>query len=200
MHSTMILPILLLFLAGCHSRPNMNGNANEHDISNLNLTVEPFTFTNQNGEPFGLEQLQGKYWLADFIFTHCKTVCPPMTANMAHLQKEFNKEGLDVALVSFSVDPENDTPQALKEYGQRFAADFSSWNFLTGYSMDEIAQFAKTNFKALVEPDPNSDQVIHVTAFYLVDPSGKVIRKYNGVQPDFDLIVQEIKKLAKSSK
>ncbi|WP_219914242.1 SCO family protein, partial [Bacillus paranthracis] len=45
--------------------------------------LETFQFTNQDGKPFGTKDLKGKVWVADFMFTNCQTVCPPMTANMA---------------------------------------------------------------------------------------------------------------------
>lgn len=84
-----------------------------------NWPVDDFTFTDQNGQSFGLSDLKGKVWVADFIFTNCETVCPPMTANMAKLQDMVKEEGLDVEFVSFSVDPEVDTPEKLKEYAKK---------------------------------------------------------------------------------
>ncbi len=53
----------------------------------LNWDLETFQFTNQDGKKFGTKDLKGKVWVADFMFTNCQTVCPPMTANMAKLQK-----------------------------------------------------------------------------------------------------------------
>lgn len=60
----------------------------------LNWDVEKFTFTDQNGKKFGSSELKDKVWVADFIFTSCETVCPPMTANMAKLQKCYTKKEL----------------------------------------------------------------------------------------------------------
>ncbi|TLS38351.1 SCO family protein [Pseudalkalibacillus caeni] len=152
------------------------------DVPNdLDWKVQDFAYTDQNGKELGLSDLKGKVWIADFIFTNCDTVCPPMTANMAEIQQKLEEKGLDYEIVSFSVDPERDTPEALTEFAGKFDADLSSWHFLTGYKLDEIEEFAKNSFKAAVSADPNSDQFLHGTSFYLVNKEGTVVKKYSGV-------------------
>ncbi len=163
--------------------------------ADLDWAVEDFQFFNQFGEPVGLEDLKGDVWLADFIFTNCNTVCPPMTANMANIQERFKQEEMDVTIVSFSVDPTVDTPEILQAFGEKFHADFTTWNFLTGYSDEEIQQFAQNSFKTLVQKDPNSDQVVHGTSFFLVDQSGTIVTRYDGLNPDVDKIVNDVRAL-----
>jgi protein SCO1 len=151
--------------------------------ADINYEVEDFSYTNQNNEKVSLEDLKGEVWLADFIFTNCETVCPPMTYNMTQLQEKLKEEGVeDYRIVSFSVDPEVDTPKALKEYIGKYDADTSKWELLTGYSQDEISKFAEKSFKSLVADDPNSDQVIHQTSFYLVNQEGTVVKSYSGYE------------------
>jgi protein SCO1 len=162
----------------------------------LNWELDNFSYTNQENEPFGLSDLKGKVWIADFIFTNCETVCPPMTANMAKLQKMMKKEGLDVEFVSFSVDPEHDTPQALKEYVAKFDGDLTNWHLLTGYKQEDIEQFALKQFKTIVQMPKQTNQVIHGTDFYLVDQEGKVVKSYSGVSDTpYDEIVDHVKAL-----
>jgi protein SCO1/2 len=158
--------------------------------------IEDFTFADQDGKPFGLKDLEGKVWVADFVFTNCTTVCPPMTMNMSELQKMVKEENLeDVHFVSFSVDPEVDTPEALKQYGQSFGADFSSWHFLTGYSQKEIENWVPKNFKTVVKKPRDDDQVVHGTRFYLVNKHGEIIADYPGDKDvPFKQIVKDIKK------
>ena len=92
--------------------------------------VDDFTFTDQSGNRLSKSDLEGKVWIADFIFTNCNTVCLPMTSNMKKLQTMLSEEGLeDVHIVSFSVDPEFDKPTVLKTYGDSFQADFKNWSF-----------------------------------------------------------------------
>jgi protein SCO1 len=164
-----------------------------------NWPVDDFTYTDQNGKPFGLKDLKGKVWVADFIFTNCETVCPPMTAHMAKLQKMTKEKGLNVEFVSFSVDPEVDTPEKLKEYAKKFDGDLSNWHFLTGYSQQEIEEFAKKNFKTMVKKPENEDQVIHGTNFYLVDQNGTIVQTYSGIQDvPYEKILEHIEILQSS--
>ena len=79
--------------------------------------IEPFEFTNQHNEQVSLEDLKGEVWLAQFVFTNCTTVCPPMMFNMSKVENELIEEGVeDYKIVSFSVDPDVDTPEVLQEY------------------------------------------------------------------------------------
>jgi protein SCO1 len=163
----------------------------------LKWPIEDFNFINQNGEALSLNDLQGKVWVADFIFTNCADVCPPMTANMKKLQQMVNEEKLEnVEFISFSVDPEVDTPDVLKEYGERFYVDFENWNMLTGYSQEEIETFAKDNFKTLVVKPQEGDQVIHQTYFYLVSQEGEIMKSYSGLNDiPYEEIINDIEAL-----
>src|SRR5699024_8783779 len=81
----------------------------------------------------------------------------------------------DAQLVSFSVDPERDTPDVLKEYAKDYDADLDNWTFLTGYDFQTIKELSIKSFQSLLEEAPeDSDQVTHDTRFYLVTPEGKV--------------------------
>lgn len=184
----LMLAAVVVFAAAC-------GSGELKDAKNY--PIGDFTFTNQDGEPVSKKDLKGKVWVADFIFTNCADVCPPMTANMAKLQDMLKEEGLeDVEIVSFSVDPTVDTPEVLKEYGHRFNVDFNNWSFLTGYSQEEIEKFALENFKALVKKPETGDQVIHGTDFYLVDQNGDMRKYYTGLKEvPFEQIIEDIKTL-----
>jgi len=181
----MILAMILL-VSACGSKTVPNPN---------NWETEDFSFIDQNAEDFSKSDLKGKVWIADFIFTNCTTVCLPMTANLTKLQQQLKDEGIkDVEFVSFSVDPETDKPDVLKNYGTKMNADLSTWHFLTGYSQAEIEKFAEKNFKTLVKKPENEDQVIHGTTFYLVDQEGTVIQDYSGVKDvPYEEIIKHIK-------
>ena len=160
-----------------------------------NWDIEEFSYVDQDGKPFTKEDLKGKVWVADFIFTNCKDVCLPMTANMVKLQQKLKDEGIsDVEFVSFSVDPEVDKPEVLREFGDQFNVDYTNWHFLTGYSQEEIQTFAMDNFKTIVQKPENEDQVIHQTRFYIMDQDGKIIQDYTGLQDiPFDEMIKHIK-------
>ncbi|WP_339227541.1 SCO family protein [Oceanobacillus sp. FSL K6-2867] len=165
--------------------------------SNISEKVADFNFTTQDNEKLSLDDLKGEWWIADFIFTNCTTVCLPMTANMAALQTKLEDEGIDAKLVSFSVDPDFDSPEVLKAYGKSYQADFSNWYFLTGYDFNTIKDLSVNSFRNLVEAPPEgSDQVYHGTRFFLVSPEGEVIKYYGGVESsEIDLIVEDLKKV-----
>jgi protein SCO1 len=183
-----LLAALMVFAAGC-------GNNGIKDAKNW--PIEDFNFTSHEGKSLTKKDLKGKVWVADFVFTNCADVCPPMTANMAKLQDLVKEEGLkNVQFVSFSVDPTVDTPDALSEYGKKFNVDFKNWTFLTGYTQEEIEQFAMKNFKTIVKKPQTGDQVIHGTDFYLVDQDGKIMMYYTGLKEvPFEQIIQDIKSL-----
>lgn len=160
----------------------------------LNWKVREFSAINQEGVKVGLSDLENQVWLAEFVFTNCTTVCSPMTAHLASLQKKFAEEGLNVTLVSFSVDPERDTPEVLKEFGQKFGSDFSNWHFLTGYSKEEIKQLSEESFKSTLVFETGTDQVMHGTALFLVDSTGTIVKKYDGLDSAMDAqLIEDVK-------
>ncbi|SET92747.1 protein SCO1/2 [Salinibacillus kushneri] len=175
-----LLTAFLFILSACGADEE-NKSSQDYEGS-LDIEVQDFTATNQDNKEMNLEDLKGTFWVADFIYTQCPDVCLTMTPNMAKLQNMVNDEGLDTRFVSFSVDPSVDTPEILKKYGQNYDADFSTWDFLTGYSQKDIESFAADSFKTLVSKV--DDQVTHGTSFYLVAPNGHVINKYNGLKPE----------------
>ena len=160
-----------------------------------NWDVSDFTFTDQDENSVSKDDLKGKVWIADFIFTNCTTVCLPMTSNMTKLQNMIAEEGLkDVHLVSFSVDPKTDKPSVLKEYGESFQVNFDNWSFLTGYEQETIEALAQESFKTIVQKPAEGDQVIHGTSFSLVDQNGTIVQQYSGVEEiPFDDIIKHIK-------
>ncbi|MGG0643049.1 SCO family protein [Sporosarcina gallistercoris] len=163
-------------------------------------SIAPFEFTNQNNEKVSLDDLKGEIWLAQFVFTTCTSVCPPMMSNMAELQEKIADKGIeDYKIVSFSVDPDVDTPEKLGAYLESFSVpDSSKWEMLTGYSMEDISDLGVKSFKMPVIDDPNSDQVIHGSRFGLVDKEGKVVKSYPGYEDvPFETIVKDMKALSK---
>ncbi|MEQ6353224.1 cytochrome c oxidase assembly protein [Lysinibacillus sp. KCTC 33748] len=166
----------------------------------MNIEVQDFSVTNQNNEKVSLNDLKGKPWLAMFIFTNCNTICPPMTYNMTEVQKALKDKGLeDYQIVAFSVDPEVDKPEVLTNYLKTYSVpDASKWQLLTGYEQKYIEQFARKSFNSLVKNDPNSDQVVHMSSYYLVDADGMVVKDYDGTTDvPVETIVADMKALTK---
>lgn len=133
-----------------------------------------FTLTAHTGETITKQDLLGHPWVAAFIFTTCNGTCPALSAKMELLQDELIET--DIKLISFSVDPEFDTPEVLTRYAKNFDCDPERWLFLTG-SEEEIFSLIENGFKvpvARVEGAPQGTQVAHSNDFILVDEKGFV--------------------------
>ena len=180
--------VVVLFSVGCQAKLPIE--------TNLSEEVGDFSFTNEQGEEISRDDLKGNWWIADFIFTNCTSVCPVLTQEMAKIQSELEKADLDVILVSFTVDPENDTPERLKEFVASFTDNDANWYLLTGYTQAEIEQFANQQFQTIVQKPADSDQVIHGSSIYLIDQHGNIIKKYHYSEEDYiKQLLEDIEKL-----
>jgi protein SCO1/2 len=141
--------------------------------------VPEFTLTDQMGKPFGTKDLAGKIWIANFVFTHCPTLCEGLTTEMSKLQKRLRYMRDSTNLVSFSVDPENDTPEKLYDYASKHKANHLRWRFLTG-DVAAVKKAVVEGFKLPMEKEtdmPVDDQLMniaHGTRFVLVDPQLRI--------------------------
>ena len=145
-------------------------------------TVPAFQLVNQNGQPFGSAQLAGKIWIADFIYTTCPGPCPMISSRMSELQKPLEKS--DVHLVSFSVDPEKDTPQVLRGYAEKLQADPWRWDFLTG-AKSAIYKLSHDGFKLAVSDGSDERGIpVHSTRMVLVDRQGQIRGYYDAAEVD----------------
>ncbi len=157
------------------------------------INVPDFALTNQKEQPVKLSDLKGKIWIADFIFTHCPTICPIMTEEMVKLQSEFNAE--PVYFVSFTVDPERDTPDVLTRYAVQYGADQERWHFLTG-EKEQIYQLANEGFK--LAAGDHGGGFPHSTRFALVTPDGYIHDYYDSrSKPMMNTLREDVKALLK---
>lgn len=140
-------------------------------------TVPTFTFTDHRGEPFSSHHLAGRVWIANFMFTSCPDVCPLLTQRMLALRNRL--EGESIHFVSFTVDPEADTPEVLKKYAIEQGAHHENWSFLTG-ELDAVRKVVVDGFKQSMEKlreEGKPLNVLHGSHFVLVDSQG-IIRGY----------------------
>ena len=145
-------------------------------------TVPGFQLTNQNGQPFGSAQLSGKIWSADFIYTTCPGPCPMISSRMSELQKPLQKT--DVHLLSFSVNPEKDTPEVLRGYADKLQAEPGRWDFLTG-AKPAIYKLSHDGFKLAVSDGSDAQGIpVHSTRIVLVDRHGQIRGYYDATEPE----------------
>jgi len=139
--------------------------------------IPQFQLTAQSGEPFDSKSLDGSVWVADFIFTNCPGPCPRMSSQMRQGQE---KTPADVKLVSFTVDPERDTPPVLAAYAKHFKYDPARWWFLTG-EQAKLSSLGRDGF--LLNPVDGS--LTHSTRFVLVDRRRRIRGFYSTSEEDF---------------
>ncbi len=148
--------------------------------------VPEFNLTDHTGARFGAEQLHGRVWVADFVYTGCSAICPMLTARMGELQARLEAEDPEgrIGLISITVDPEGDTPERLAQYASRAEAKTGRWFFLTGEASLVEATVVK-GFKISMGEDPSAGEddfsIIHGGKLVLVDATG-TIRGY--FEPD----------------
>ncbi len=152
------------------------------------LFIAPqFELTDQQGEAFGSEQLKGRVWIVNFIFTNCASTCPLQSERLAALQRRIANwpNSNRVRLLSITVDPEHDTPAKLLEYAQRYQADGQQWKFLTG-TRAELWQLSKEGFRFPVSDNAldSTNPITHSPRFLLVDAQSQVRGVYESSQDD----------------
>ncbi len=141
--------------------------------------VPEFQFTDQAGQAFGKAQLLGKVSIANFIFTRCRTVCPVFTMKMQRVAEQTSPE---IQLLSFSVDPEYDTPAVLAAYAKEHEVDTSRWHFLTGDAKavkDTVAGALKISMEREGVDEEGIPDIVHGGHFVLFDGMGRIRGYYN---------------------
>ena len=143
--------------------------------------VPEFSLTERTGKRVTLADLRGKVWLADFIYTSCTDTCPLQSAEMAKLQGQWGKRR-DFKLISFSVDPDHDTPPVLARYAEHFNADADGWLFLTG-DKEQISRLVQEGFHLSATPAlksaPGDDVILHSPRFVLIDQTARIRSYYD---------------------
>jgi protein SCO1/2 len=135
-----------------------------------------FSLQNQLGQPFTDADLRGRVLVVDFIFTSCPDVCPLLTEQLAALRKQL-PAAAPLSFVSFSVDPEHDTPERLRAFAKQHGVDVENFWFLTGPIAD-VKRVVTQGFKQAMEAEPVREgrprNVLHGTHFVLVDQRGEI--------------------------
>lgn len=174
-HLLCALAMSLGLIAGCERAPKLARYGQ----------LPQFSLQDQHGDPFRDTDLRGRVVIVDFIFTSCPDVCPLLTEQLASLRKQLPAKA-PLAFVSFSVDPEHDTPERLRDFAQQHGVDVDNFWFVTG-PLDEVKRVVTQGFKQAMQLQPASQgqprNVLHGTHFVLVDPSG-ALRGFFANDPD----------------
>lgn len=207
--------LVVVLLAGCNSEPkrkpralpyagNFNIVVSETDgvrtTDSIYPTIPAFKYLNQDSVMIHSKEMKGKVWVANFFFSNCPSICPPMISQMKRLNvltKDINKH---LQYMSFSIDPTNDTPARLREYIKENGITATNWQFFTGdeaathrlgiehflvYAADEAAApggFAHSDGLVLVDREGYVRNVYHGTVTQDVDQLNKDIRKLLSIE------------------
>lgn len=161
--------------------------------------VQPFSFTNQDGQQVTQQSVEGKVYVAEYFFTTCPSICPMLNTNMKKIYEAYKDEP-GFMILSHTVDPATDNVARLKWYADSMKVNTKQWEFLTGRK-DSLYQTARNSY-LLDDPQNNlqniNEQFLHTQFFALVDRSGKVRKIYDGLKKDeIEELKKDIKRLLK---
>lgn len=204
---------LSFFLVSCGNKPKINSDTSglpyigHHDIvyeemegyqpgDTIYHTVPEFRYLTQDSTYLNSNDISDKIWIAKFFFTHCPTICPPMTAAMQEVNREFKDNSNDVVFLSFSIDPERDTPSRLRTYIERHEIEANNWYFLTG-NESETHKLGVDGFRIHAEAnDASPGGFAHSPNFVLVDKNQNIRGVYDGLEKkDRERLIQDVRKL-----
>ena len=180
----LLVAVILAVLVTALMAPAWRGVATHETPPELGPAPE-FRLTNRDGRVVDSSELQGSPWVADFIFTRCALSCPRMTERMLSLET-MQPSGL--RRVSFSVDPDYDSPQVLQLYADSWGITDSEWLFLTG-EKEAIRRLVTDGFKLGLDDEPPvgaasaEEPILHSTRFVLVDSAGVIRGYYDAFRP-----------------
>lgn len=184
------------------------------------MRVPHFELTNQNNRKITDKDMLGKVYLVEFFFSKCPTICPVMNTNMRYIEDEIDSP--DFGIISISIDPENDTPESLKQHAEKIGVKSPNWHFLTGnrtyignladqfdiYVGDEEDKSENLNHSgmiALVDKDGNircrydeqNMPILYYSGLNYEDKEGTMPKLNGKYHPDREKLIEDIKKLLK---
>ena len=191
------------------------------NINGADRKVPHFQFIDQNRDTITEDTYKGKVFLVEFFFTSCPTICIPMNKNLVLIQNKF-QDNPNFGIASFSIDPEHDTPEVLKEYTESYGITDPDWHLMTG-DRKEIYELANVGFNLLAQENPNIEgNFQHSGLFALVDRNGFIRSRrdefgnpliyYRGFIPygapevegeetsQIDILIEDINKLLNKNK
>lgn len=154
-------------------------------------TIPPFSFQNQEGRTVTDKDLQGKIYVANFFFATCPTICPKMNYNVKGVTDKYKADSL-VKFLSFTVDPDKDSVQALAAYAKEQGADNNQWWFLTG-DKESIYSIARDGYLVPAAGGKTAADFFHSQDLILIDKEKRIRGIYDGLdEADVKKLLDEI--------
>ncbi len=163
-------------------------------LAALRTPAPEFSLLDQAGRELASSDLRGRVLLVDFIYTSCPGPCPILTSRHVSLQRTLSPElRARTRFVSVSIDPERDTPEALRAYAEARGADLAHWSFLTGPPEAVAAVVAAYGVGSLRRDDGSID---HIVATFVVDEQGRIAERFVGLEHDLETLLRALERLA----
>lgn len=167
------------------------------------VELPAYSLTNDFSKNFGTAELLGRTYIANFVFTNCPTTCPAQMEKTQQIQKRVRGLGQKVALVTFTVDPENDSPAILHKYARNLGANPHIWTFLTSGSKEEMRSLLVDGFKVPMgdghemsgvvnQQEVTLWDIVHSERFVLVDNQGRVRGYYSTTKDDINKLMIDV--------
>lgn len=172
---------------------------NGKEVADTNYHVIPsFKYINQDSVWVSSADLKGKILIADFFFSNCPTICPPMTTNMKRLNIMTDDLKKHIQYLSFSIDPYRDHPSRLREYIKEHGIKATNWYFFTGEE-EATHELAREFFNGAEKNDSIPGGFGHTPYFSLIDTKGHIRGIYDGTNSDaIDSLAKDIRLLLKT--
>jgi protein SCO1/2 len=176
--------ILLLAFTACKRESNglllpVIGEKTIQNNDTVYHRIGKFNLVNQYGENVSDRDVKNKIYVANFFFATCQSICPEMSTNLTHVQKEFAVDD-SVLLLSHTVNPFHDTVEVLRKYADSYGAKRNKWHLLTG-DKKQIYALAKNDYLVnALEDDGTPEGFLHSELFLLIDTKGRIRGMYDG--------------------
>ncbi|NQY28884.1 MAG: SCO family protein [Flavobacteriaceae bacterium] len=181
--------LCLLLFNGCSQKKKLPilSNYINNQGQKVSYTINNFNFTTQLGKEFTVDDTKDKVYIANFFFTSCPSICPPMRAKLIDLANTFKNEKF--MILSFTIDPENDSIAVLKEYGEATEIAPHKWFFLSGDSI-QLSNIAK-KFRTSFSKNNDGTDFYHSSFVALVDSKQRIRGFYNILEKEAVLLLKK---------
>lgn len=191
----LIITVLLTGMFSCvkqEKMPYLGPRTVNENGDTAYFSIPPFEVTNQDGETVTNESLKGNIYVSEFFFTSCPTICPIMTGQLMRVHEKFkNEERLKI--VSFTLDPDYDTPEKLKDHAKRLGINTNQWWFLNDKKSETYELAQKGYFVTALEDSAEPGGIVHSGKVSLIDGDGHIRAYYDGtVEADVNVLINDI--------
>lgn len=186
-----LLGLVILFTCETQSKqlPILSYTVNDQGVKSY-YQITYSNFINQHNEEF--KTPNDKVYIANFFFTRCPSICPPMRYQLTNLADSFSSENF--MIISHTIDPNYDTPAVLKTYAESTGIDHKKWQFLNGSEENTKAQ--ANQFKTNFRPNEEGTDFYHSSFVALVDRENRIRGFYDLLVPrEVDLLKRDIQLL-----